>query len=319
MSPRPLSGDLHEITEPDAGARLDKWLAAPERLGSRSKAATAIERGRVFIDEIEQQVRDGGRTLQGGERVRIWIDRPGSAKPSRSDAALGDLRIVHEDEDVFVIEKPAGLLTVPREAATDTDDTVLARLENFLDPSGRRRVFVVHRIDRGTTGLVLVARHGGAARHLSAQFKRREPERCYTAILLGTPSPDDGLWEDRLIEDRRTRRQRVALSQEHGLDAIARYRVEERFPGASLVAVELVTGKRNQIRVQAQARGHPLVGDPIYSNDAARAEIQFPRPALHAARLAFRHPRTGKVVEFESPLPPDMTALLKKLRSATKG
>jgi len=316
MAVRPPPGDLHVVPAGDAGTRLDKWLAGAERLGSRSKAEAALERGRVFVDEIEQDVRDAGRLLRGGERVRLWVDRPGSAKKERPGAEriLAGLRIVHEDEEFLVVEKPSGLLTVARDGGEESDDTVISRLEEWLDPAGKRRIFPVHRIDRGTSGLVVVARHGGAVRALSLQFRRREPERRYLAVVHGVPTPEEGTWEDQLLDPGRGRMQRRARPGEVGAEAIARYRVAERFANAALLVVELVTGKRNQIRIQATLRGHPLIGDPLYTAPVA-VPIEFPRPALHAARLAFQHPRTGKSMVFESPLPPDLHALLEKLRA----
>jgi 23S rRNA pseudouridine1911/1915/1917 synthase len=313
---RPPPGESTEIADLDADVRLDKWLAAPERLGSRSKAAAALERGKVFVDDVEQKIRDGGRLLKVGEKVLIWIDRPGSARRPRPRPieVLGDLRVIHEDEDLFVVDKPAGLLTVPREHGDENEDTVLARLEEWLDPAGRRRVFVVHRIDRGTTGLVVVARHGRAAREISAQFRRREPERRYLAVAYGVPSPAEGMWEDLLVDDPKVRLQRAAHGKERGAEAISRYRVEEQFHGAALLKVELVTGKRNQIRVQGMLRGHPLIGDAMYRGTSSHSEIKFPRPALHAARLGFLHPRSKRPLTFESPLPADLTGLITRLR-----
>jgi len=320
MTARPPSGDVHVVPASEAGVRLDKWLAGAERLGSRSKAEVALERGRIFVDEVEQGVRDAGRLLRGGERVRLWRDRPGSAKKERpgEERILAGLRIVHEDEEFLVIDKPAGLLTVARDGGEDTDDTVISRLERWLDPAGKRRIFPVHRIDRGTSGLVVVARHGGAVRAISIQFRRREPERRYLAVVHGTPEPAEGTWEDELLDPGRGKPQRRARPGERGAEAIARYRVAERFGHASLLVVELVTGKRNQIRVQAMLRGHPLVGDPLYTVPVANP-IEFSRPALHAARLAFRHPRTGKPMVFESPLPPDIHALIERLRGEGGG
>lgn len=315
MTARSVPGDLHVVPASDAGVRLDKWLAGEARLGSRSKAETALERGRVFVDEIEQDVRDAGRTLRGGERVRIWRDRPGSAKKERpgGERILAGLRIVHEDDDFLVVDKPAGLLSVARDGGEESDDTVISRLERWLDPAGKRRVFPVHRIDRGTTGLVVVARHGAAVRALSLQFRRREPERRYLAVVHGVPDPAEGVWEDELLDPGRGRMQRRARPGEEGAEAIARYRVAERFAHAALLVVELVTGKRNQIRVQSTLRGHPLIGDPLYTAPVA-VPIEFDRPALHATRLALKHPRSGKPMVFESPIPADMHALLERLR-----
>lgn len=319
--PDSASQSSHEVSPADAGQRLDRWLAAPERLGSRARAARAIQRGKVLVDEVEQSLAHAGRKLRAGERVRIWMDRPGTGRGVRfTPRTLGDLRVVHEDDDVLVVDKPAGLLTVPRDGH-DREDTVIARLERALESARRRTLFVVHRIDRGTTGLVVVARHPGAHRVLKQQFLEREPERRYLAIVHGIPEPEHGVWEDQLLDDPRVRLQRRARSGEKGSEAISRYRVIERFArttahaAAGLVAVELVTGRRNQIRVQAALRAHPLVGDDLYTSARTPSSIAWPRPALHAGHLAFRHPRDGRRLVLESPLPDDLLDLLARLRN----
>lgn len=319
-----LSDSDHEITPAEAGERLDRWLAAAARLGSRSKAAAALERGKIFLSGVEQGLEDAGRRLVVGDRVRIWMDRPGS-RPRRVFKArvLAGLRLIFEDDDLVVVDKPAGLLTVPR-TKIDRADTLVARLERALDPERKQRLFVVHRIDLGTTGLVVVARNARAHDHLKEQFRRREPERRYLAILHGIPFPEEETWEDVLLADKSVRIQRRARQGEPSAKAISRVAVVERFAGTDrfvescLLRVDLVTGKRNQIRVQAALRGHPLVGDTLYTSEKTPSTIPLGRPALHATRLAFLHPRDHGRLVFESPLPPDMEGLLRKLRAAPK-
>ncbi|MGE3166973.1 MAG: RluA family pseudouridine synthase [Planctomycetota bacterium] len=308
------SDSEHEVTAADAGQRLDRWLAAPTRLGSRSRAAAAIERGKIFVAGVEQGLDDAGRRLTAGERVRIWMDRPGS-RPRRvfKSRVLAGLHLVFEDDDLVVVDKPAGLLTVPR-TKVDRADTVVARLERALDPERKQRLFVVHRIDLGTTGLVVVARNARAHQHLKEQFRRREPERRYLAVVHGVPFPEAGTWEDILLADKSVRIQRRARDGEPSAKAMSHYAVVERFEASSLLQVDLVTGKRNQIRVQASLRGHPLAGDALYTSDRTPSTLQFERPALHATHLAFNHPRDHGRLEFDSPLPSDMEGLLRKLR-----
>jgi 23S rRNA pseudouridine1911/1915/1917 synthase len=181
---------------------------------------------------------------------------------------------------------------------------------------GRRRPFVVHRIDRDTSGLVLFAKSERAQDALKAQFKRRQPERVYTAIVYGEPSPLEGTWQDHLVWDERALIQKETHPRDpRGKMAICHYRVVEPLAGASLVEVSLVTGKRNQIRIQARLRGHTLVGEQryVFGPDALRS-IAFPRQALHASRLAFRHPDDDRDMRFEAPLPEDLVALLARLR-----
>ncbi|MCA8960583.1 MAG: RluA family pseudouridine synthase [Planctomycetes bacterium] len=312
---------IHEVGADSAGERLDKWLAAPERLGSRKRAAQALERGKVFVDGEVQTLRDGGRPVKVGSRVRVWLDRPGTAKPSGlskpavAKRVLGRLKIVHDDEDLIVIDKPAGLLTVPREGSDGHDDTVLARLEAALDRQQRRRLFIVHRIDRWTTGLVVVARSAAMQEVLREQFFRRTPQRRYLTVLCGGPDEESGTWTDSLIADPQTRIQRRCRATEPGVEAISHFRVVERFGDrASLLQVDLVTGKRNQIRVQAALRGLPLIGERLYTSSHVTPTIEFTRQALHAHRLVFQHPRTGTPLECVAPLPADMKKLLRRLR-----
>ncbi len=325
MNTDPHDRETQLIDASAAGERLDKWLAAHERLGSRKRAATALERGKIFVNDALQGVRDGGRILKEGERVRIWLDRPGSAKPTglaaggAARSVLGEMQIIHEDEDLIVVDKPAGLLTVPRNGAEGQDDTVLARLEVALDQKQRRRLFIVHRIDRWTTGLVVVARSTEAQEKLRDQFYRRLPERSYRAVVNGLVVEDSGTWEDSLFADEKTHVQRRARVGEDGVEAISRYRVVERFGDrATLLAVELVTGKRNQIRIQASLRGHPLVGERLYTTKRVGEPIKFPRQALHAERLRFEHPRLGSALECVAPFPGDMKKLVARLRRETR-
>jgi len=299
----------------DAGIRLDKYLAAPERLASRAKASDALARGKVFLNDREASHGDAGARLAEGDEIRIWMDRPGSG---RSRVALGDARdlpIVFEDEAIVVLNKPPGVLAVPLERRGDAR-SVFDDLKAHLRIRRAGRPLVVHRIDRDTSGLVLFAKNLRAQETLKEQFKRHQPERVYLAVVYGRPSPPQGAWRDRLVWDTRALIQKETHPRDPaGKDAICRYRVVEPLKGASLVEVSLVTGRRNQIRIQARLRGHTLVGERryVYGPDALRT-IAFPRQALHAHRLAFAHPTTGRQVTFEAPLPDDMEQLVARLR-----
>ena len=167
----------------------------------------------------------------------------------------------------------------------------------------------------------MVAKHAAAHAALKEQFLRHEPERIYQAVVYGHPTPASGFWRDRLVWDQNALIQKETHPRDpHGKEAISEYRVIETFREASLIEVRLVTGKRNQIRIQARLRGHTLVGEQryVYGPDLLRP-IAFPRQALHAARLAFRHPGTDRQVEFEAPLPEDLQELLKRLRPRGRG
>ena len=301
----------------EVGLRLDKYLAAPDRAGSRPRAATALERGKVFVNDREMTLADAPARVAKGDVVRLWMDRPGTAKKRSSLGADRDLPVVFEDDAVIVLNKPAGLLAVPLPLQRRNDArSVFEDLKIYLSRRGRRRPFVVHRIDRDTSGLVLFAKTEGAQLTLKEQFKRHQPERVYQAVVYGLPSPSSGTWHDHLVWDVKALIQKETSRRDpRGKEAISHYRVLEPLAGASLIEVRLVTGKRNQIRIQARLRGHTLVGEVryIYGPDALRP-ITFPRQALHAHRLTFRHPADDRELAFEVPLPDDIAGLVERLR-----
>jgi 23S rRNA pseudouridine1911/1915/1917 synthase len=304
----------------DAGTRLDKFLASPARLGSRAKAAAALERGKVFLNDTEADLGDAATRLAAGDAVRVWMDRPGSSKARAAPREPGGLEILFEDDSLLVLNKPAGLLAVPL-ARRNEAPSVYHHLEEYLRPRGKRRPHVVHRIDRDTSGLVVFAKHARAQERLKEQFRHREAERIYLAIVYGHPEPRAGTWRDHLVWDDEALIQKETHPRDpRGKEAISEYEVLEEFEGTSLLQVRLQTGKRNQIRLQARLRGHTLVGEQRYVfGPASLRPIAFPRQALHAWRLAFRHSEDGKRLRFEAPLPADMEALLEKLRRTSRG
>lgn len=303
------------VSGDEAGVRLDKFLAAPDRLGSRSRVVTALERGKVYVDDAEAALADASAPLAAGTVVAVWMDKPGSARKRRGAFDAGRLRILYEDEAFIVLDKPAGLLSVPLDQR-DAAPSAFALVEDHLRSHGKHRVLIVHRIDRDTSGLVVFAKDGRAQRELKGQFRRREPERIYWAVVYGHPHPRAGEWRDRLVWDERAQIQKATHPRDpNGADARCAYEVLECFEESSLIEVRLDTGKRNQIRIQAKLRGHPLVGERRYTFDASeRRRIAFGRHALHAYRLAFCHPVSGRAVRFEAPIPPDLAGLLASLR-----
>jgi 23S rRNA pseudouridine1911/1915/1917 synthase len=307
--------DSEWVVRPEeAGVRLDKYLAAPGRLGSRAKAFAGLERGKVFLDGSEAGAADAATPLAAGQVVRVWMDRPGSARARRTQTQIGDLDIVFEDEVLLVVNKPAGLLSVPLERKIDAP-SVYDQIEDHFRPFGKRRPFVVHRIDQDTSGLVVFAKDARAQSQLKAQFKRREPTRLYLAVVYGHPAPAEGRWRDHIVWDEKARIQKETHPRDpHAKEAISDYRVLESFRDTSLLEVRLQTGRRNQIRIQARLRGHTLVGERRYTfgPDTLRT-IQFERHALHAFRLAFDHPRDGRPLEFEAPTPADFRDLIARL------
>jgi len=312
----PVSGGTSwTVSAEVAGLRLDKFLAADDRLGSRGRVTAALDKGQVFVNGVEASRADAGSLLRRGDLVRLWMDRPGSSRRRPGPAGAGEVEILYEDDLLIVVNKPAGLLSVPLERKSGAA-SAYDHLETHLRPRGKRRPLVVHRIDRDTSGLVVFAKSLRAQEQLKAQFRRREPERVYWAVVYGHPAPPEGTWRDHLVWDSRTLIQkRTRPGDPQGKEAISHYRMIEALPGASLVEVRLATGKRNQIRLQARLRGHTLVGERryVYGPESLRA-IPFPRQALHAYRLSFRHPADGRLIRFEAALPPDLAGLLTRLR-----
>ena len=304
------------VSPEQAGVRLDKFLAAPDRLESRARAMTAIERGKVFLNGTEATAADASTRLVAGDGVRVWMDRPGSARAKPRPQQVAEVVVLYEDEALLVVDKPAGLLAVPLERKAEAP-SVFDRLEEHFRSRGKRKPLVVHRIDRDTSGLVVFAKTLRAQEALKAQFKRREPERVYWAVVYGTPSPAQGTWRDHLVWDTKALIQKETHPKDpRASDAISDYRVLEAFAATSLIEVRLRSGRRNQIRIQARLRGHTLVGEKryVYGPDELRT-VPFSRQALHAARLSFLHPTDGRRLSFEAPPPADFAALLTRLRA----
>ena len=310
-----IPGTEWRVDEGSSGSRLDKFLAGTTRLGSRGRALAALERGKIYLNDTEATLADAGRRLVTGDVVRAWLDRPGSSKPLSRTGVVDGVDIVHEDDELIVVNKPAGILTVPLERRPDAL-SVLGQIENRFRSHGRKRVFPVHRIDQNTSGLVVFAKHTSSQRILKEQFKRREAKRIYWAVVYGKPDPPEGTWRDVLVWDEKALIQKETHPRDpRGQEALSRYTVLETFAEASLIEVTLQTGRRNQIRIQSRLRGHTLVGEDryIYGPGSLRP-IEFGRQALHARRLSIRHPIDGRSLDFEAPLPADFLELLTRLR-----
>jgi 23S rRNA pseudouridine1911/1915/1917 synthase len=274
----------------DGGSRVGNTLKTrlqelyPETSGRRLKGW--LEAGRVRVNGVV--VRRGDVTVAGADRVEL-----GAAPPP---ALPQPLSLVHEDDALVVIDKPAGLLTIAD--ANERERTAYRMLRDWLDARAAGRVFVVHRLDRETSGLLVFARTGAAKARLQAQFRAGTPERIYVARVEGAVREAEGTLTSRLVEDRSLRVRRAERGGQ-GRAAITRYRVLERGQDETLLEVALVTGRRGQIRAQLAALGHPIVGDRAYGS--RRDPLR--RLGLHATRLGFVHPGGGRVV-FQSPPPP---------------
>ena len=297
-----------DATAADAGRTVQRFLH--ERLEvSNAEAKGLIATGCVARNGTTVARPD--ERIRAGDRVRV------TAEPDRRYARAAPQRkggegwlVLHEDDDVLVVDKDAGILTVPT-AAPAGDSLEEMVLESYRKRGHRKpSVHVVHRIDRFTSGLVVFARSHAAAMALKQQFADRSPERIYLAVVEGRVRDDRGRLTHVLAEHAKSLKVHVVAPGGGGRPASLRYRVVERFARATLLEVTLETGRRNQIRVQLAAEGHPVIGDVTYGTPSP----MIPRVALHAQRLAFDMPRGPKRARFESPVPGDIRRLLALLR-----
>jgi 23S rRNA pseudouridine1911/1915/1917 synthase len=282
-----------------AGARLDAFLAGP--VGSRAAAQRLIDAGHVSVDGAPRTKR---HRLTAGEVVAV--SEPAPPTPAEPTAAPG-FAIAHEDDYLLVIDKPAGLVVHPaRGHRQGTLSQALAgRAAGGAEPG---RAGIVHRLDRNTSGLLVVARSEAVHRALRGQLQRREIEREYLALVEGRPPARTGTIEAPIGRDRRVRT-RMSTDTDRGRPAVTHFAFERELARATLLRVRLQTGRTHQIRVHLQAIGHPVAGDPQYGQAGLYGlERQF----LHATRLAFDHPIDGRSVEVVSELPEDLRRALKR-------
>jgi 23S rRNA pseudouridine1911/1915/1917 synthase len=297
-----------------AGLRLDQALAKMFPQYSRNRLQAWLKSGHVKVKRGALVILvDASAQVIGGERIELTP--PAAAGAALPAAQRLPLKIVFEDHDLIVVDKPAGLVVHP--GAGNPDHTLLNALLAHA-PSLRLvpRAGIVHRLDKDTSGLLVVAKNLTAQARLAAQLAERTVKRTYVALVHGSP-PAHGAIDAPVGRDTRSRT-RMAVTH-RGKEARTGYRVLERFTGgataAALVECRLETGRTHQIRVHLQHIGHPLVGDPVYRRGAGGG-IAFARQALHAAELEVVHPRTGKTKAWKAPLPADMKKLLARLRRA---
>ena len=290
---------LEHVAGPDAaGERLDVFLG--RHVASRSAAAALIDAGHVTVDGAARPKR---HLLEGGERV--VVDEP-EPEPEAAVAAA-EFAVAYEDDDVLVVDKPAGVVVHPaRGHRQGTLAQALAgRAAGGEDPE---RPGIIHRLDRETSGLLVVARNEAAHAALKEQMRERRITREYLALADGRPSARAGLIDAPLGRDRRIRT-RVSTDTEEPREARTRFVLERAFATASLLRVTLETGRTHQIRAHLLAIGHPVCGDPEYGSPG---RFGLARQFLHATRLAFSHPVTGAPVEVVSPLPADLADALER-------
>ena len=297
----------------DAGARLDRWLAEHVPELSRARVQALIEGGRVRVDGRE---RKASHRLDGGETVEIEI--PPKAAETLVPEPI-ELTIVFEDDAVLVIDKPVGMVVHPGAGhATGTlAAAVLAHAPATAGVGGPRRPGVVHRLDKDTSGLLVIAKTAAAYESLTAQLASRTVKRRYRAIVHGRVGAAAGVVDRPIGRHPHDRVRMAVLPRGRGKPATTRFAVRERLARFTDLDVTLETGRTHQIRVHMASLGHPVAGDRVYGGRAARAPLPVPFEglALHAAELAFVHPITGNRLEFASAMPPRMERLLSHLRS----
>jgi len=319
FSPAPFS----IVAPPDAaGQRVDRYLADAAGTLSRSRVKALIEDGRASRDGAV--LREPAEAVRPGANYRLDFPAPVSATPRPQDIPFP---ILYEDADLIVLDKPAGLVVHP--APGNLDHTLVNALlahcgDTLPGIGGEKRPGIVHRLDKDTSGVMVVAKTEQALATLSAAFAARDLDRAYLALVWGMPAPGAGEIEGAIGRDPRERK-RMAVVARGGKAALTRYRTMHVWHAAlALLECRLATGRTHQIRVHLAAKGHPVVGDPVYlrripaaakalPESMRRILLDFPRQALHATRLGFAHPRTGAALEFTTPPPPDMAALLAAL------
>ena len=283
--------------------RLDKFLASRETDLSRAQIAGLVAGGLVKVDGA---IVKSSYRLRGGETVEMEMLPPPPSGVSPQEIPLS---VIYEDEDILVIDKPAGMVVHP--APGHRRDTVanalLARLPDIEEVGDEQRPGIVHRLDMDTSGLMVAAKNRRAHRHVSGQIKDRSVLKGYTALAKGNIDPPEGVIKARIGRDNRNRKRMAVVDL--GREAETSYRAVERAPGYTLLEVIPKTGRTHQIRVHLSALGYPIVGDALYGGKDPRLERQF----LHAHLLGIRLPGTGDYMEFASPLPADLKAFLSQL------
>jgi 23S rRNA pseudouridine1911/1915/1917 synthase len=314
---------IHIFAAPeDSGKRLDQFLATRLDSVSRARVQEMIAEGKVLVNDAPAKA---SLKLRGGERVSVL----GEAQrvPLKAIAEEIPLDIVYEDDDLAVINKPAGMTVHAGAGASDDArnrgtlvNALLHHLGSLSRVGGALRPGIVHRLDKETSGLIVVAKNDEAHRKLSAQFAAREVKKKYVALVHGWVKKDSGTLEQSISRDR-VRRTRMTTRIEGGRAAVTHYRVVRRldtkFGKFTLLDVKIDTGRTHQIRVHVAAMGHPVVGDTVYGAPrqarGKNAVIGLARNFLHAAELEFRHPRTGEVVTLKSELPDELGEFLGEL------
>ena len=315
-----MSARTITVPEESAGARLDRFLASVLGDQSRSQIQRLIKEGRIRVGDREAKP---NQAIKVGQAISIDIPAPVDPTPQPEPLPL---RILYQDRDVIVIDKPAGMVVHPA-AGHEGGTLVNALLHHVTDLSGiggEKRPGIVHRLDRGTSGLMVVAKNDRAHEALARQFRDREVEKEYAALVWGEVMAGHRI--DAPIGRDPANRKRMSAKARRSREAVTRIvRADHLGRALTLVRVAIYTGRTHQIRVHLSAIGHPIVGDSLYGGvrrhvpGDLRAVAHLERPFLHAARLAFAHPEDGRRMQFESPLPDDLQRVLHELQEQMHG
>ena len=336
MSPLPL---ILSVPTEAAGQRLDQFLAARIPDISRARVQQLLREKKALVNGVPAKP---SLKLRGGEQIQI-LSEP-QPPPLRAIAEDIPLDVVYEDEDLAVVNKPAGMMVHAGAGATDDErnrgtlvNALLHRFGKLSDVGGQLRPGIVHRLDKETSGLIVVAKNDVAHRKLAKQFSGREVKKRYIALVQGWPAKDRGTIDSPIARDA-VRRTRMTTRRSDGRTAVTHYDVRERVSSPygkfALLDVRIETGRTHQIRVHMASLGHPVVGDAVYgaakelkpsntgSGEPAKRAVQLEalslgRNFLHAAAIEFEHPRTGEMLNFEAPLPEELVTFLQNLRGIT--
>jgi 23S rRNA pseudouridine1911/1915/1917 synthase len=318
-----------EATSEDSGKRLDQFLVTHMPEVSRARVQQLIEQELVVVNDARAKA---SLRLRGDEVVKIL--GPAHVEPLRAIAEDIPLDIVYEDDDLAVINKPAGMMVHAGAGATDAErnrgtlvNALLHRFQRLSEVGGELRPGIVHRLDKETSGLILVAKNDVAHRELAAQFSQREVRKTYLALVHGWLKPDRGTVNTSISRDA-VRRIRMTTRRSGGREAVTHYtverRIESRYGRFTLLSVKIDTGRTHQIRVHLASLGHPVVGDNLYGApkqiapvrqkgervSSSENPIELDRNFLHAHALEFAHPRTGAGLSLQRPIPPELEQFL---------
>jgi 23S rRNA pseudouridine1911/1915/1917 synthase len=307
------AADIRQIrvTEKQQGLRLDRGLAEQLPELSRSRLQQLIRQGQVWLNG--QPCRDKDRPLQAGDEVEVRIP---PATPTALQPEPIPLDILYEDDDLLVINKPRGLVVhpAPGHASGTLVHALLDHCPHLSGINGELRPGIVHRLDKDTTGALVIAKHDQAHQHLQAQIQAKTARRIYLGVVFGRPAQSQGTVSAPIGRHPVDRQKMAVLTPGQGRVAVTHWQVLERLGNYTLMQFELETGRTHQIRVHAAHLRLPIVGDPLYTQSKT-SPVKLSGQALHAWKLSFVHPRTGQPLQFTAPLPEEFERLLRQLRS----